>query len=221
MTCRYLLALGSRLLALTLVSAIASARPGIAPTIDDIEPLAVGDRAPAFTVYRVDGAAYSFDPDRLEKPVLVVFYRGGWCGACNQQLRDLSGVMADIRELGVDVLFPNGDRPEILYSSLRPETKVAIDGLEYLLLSDSDLHAASAFGVAYVLAADILERYRAREHWDLDGSSIDKYDALPLPSIFLVAEDGTIAFNYYDPDPRVRLPADALSAAVAEAVGTE
>jgi peroxiredoxin len=203
---------------LALISSIAAAEPRIAPTIDDIEPLAVGERAPQFTVFRADGTAAVFDPALLARPALIIFYRGGWCGACNQQLRDVSTVVTAIRDLGVDILFPNGDRTEILYSSLGPETKTAIEGLDYLLLSDSDLNAAQAFGVAYVLADDVLERYRAREHWDLEGSSIDKHDALPLPSIFLVAADGNIAFRYYDPDPRVRLSADALRDAVEQAL---
>lgn len=201
----------------TLAATFAASEPlavTIAASIDEIEPAAVGDPAPAFTVYRGDESAYEFDPGSLERPTLIIFYRGGWCGACNQQLRDLASIMADIGALGVDVLFPNGDRPEILYSSLKPETTAAIEGLDYLLLSDSDLHAAGAFGVAYVLANDVLNRYRAREHWDLRQSSIDRHDALPLPSIFLVDSDGTIAFRYYDPDPRVRLPAESLRKAV-------
>lgn len=190
----------------------------LAPSIDDIQPVAVGDRAPVFTAYRADATPWDFDPASLERPALIVFYRGGWCGACNQQLQDLAAVMPDFEAMGVDVLFPNGDRPEIVYSSLKPETKLAIEGLDYFLLSDSDLGVARAFGVAYVLADDVLTRYRAREHWDLAGSSIDKHDALPLPSIFLVDTDGVVAFSFYDPNPRVRMPAESLLEAVKEAI---
>lgn len=190
----------------------------IAPSLAEIQPLAVGERAPVFTVFRVDGSAYHFDSGNLERPTLIVFYRGGWCGACNQQLQDIASVMPEMRSMGVDVLFPNGDRPGILYSSLKPETTAAIEGLGYQLLSDSNLAAASAFGVAYVLADDVLTRYRAREHWDLGDSSIDRHDALPLPSIFLVGADGTVDFRYFDPDPRVRLPAESLRQAVKDAI---
>lgn len=200
--------------ALLLMAGRVAAGGHIAATLEEIEPLAAGDMAPAFTAEMADGSLYDFEPAALERPTLVVFYRGGWCGACNQQLQDLSAVMADIRALGVDVVFPNGDRPEILYSSLKPETKLAIEGLDYLLVSDSGLEAASAFGVAYVLADDVLARYRAREHWDLEDSSIDRHDALPLPSIFLVGSDGRIAFEYHNPNPRIRLPADELLAEV-------
>jgi peroxiredoxin len=192
----------------------AMAGPAIAPTLAGIAPLGEGDAAPPFTALKADGSIYEFRPDAQERPLLVVFYRGGWCGACNQQLRDLAAVMPDIAALDVDVVFPNGDRPEILYSSLMPETKAAIDGMNYLLVSDSDLEAASAFGIAYVLADDVLARYRSRDHWDLEESSIDHHDALPLPSIFLVGRDGRIEFEYHDPDPRVRLPADELLATI-------
>jgi peroxiredoxin len=204
-----------------LLTTAAFGDPVIAPALTDISPVDVGEAAPSFTAYRVDGSEFRFEPGSLARPTLIVFYRGGWCGACNQQLRDVATVHADIRDMGVDVLFPNGDRPEILYSSLGPETKAAIDGLGYLLLSDAGLNAAAAFGVAYVLEDDVLSRYRAREHWDLADSSIDRFDALPLPSIFLVGTDGVIAFRYYDPDPRVRLPATELKAIVADIVGSK
>ena len=194
------------------------AEMNIAPTLEELTPLKTGDDAPHFTVYRVDNSVYEFNPDTLAKPTLIIFYRGGWCGACNQQLRDVSQVITEIQQLGVEVIFPNGDRPEILYSSLRPETKVAIEGLDYTLLSDSDLNAAQAFSVAYVLADDILKRYRAREEWDLYKSSIDKYDALPLPSIYLVDTNGMIAFEYYNLDPRIRLSSDDLRDAVKKVV---
>ena len=200
------------------LSCATSADPGIAPGLEDLSPLQTGQNAPAFTVYESDGSAYEFHPDRLQGPSLIIFYRGGWCGACNQQLRDLASVIAAIQEMGVEVLFPNGDRPEILYSSLKAETKTAIEGLDYRLLSDSDLDAAMAFGVAYVLADDTLQRYRSREDWDLRDSSMEKYDALPLPSIFLVNTDGVIAFDYYNVDPRIRLTAEALENAVREAL---
>jgi peroxiredoxin len=206
MPIRYILLLGVLLLG----NAATLATPGIAPSVDELAPLSTGDLAPAIQALKADGSEFTVDPATLNRPLLVVFYRGGWCGACNQQLRDLSLVMPEIRRLGVDALFPNGDRPDILYSSLAPETQLAIDGLDFLLLSDADLEAASAFGVAYVLDVDTLARYRARTDWDLEDSSIDRHDALPLPSVFLVGTDGRILFRYYNPDPRVRLPADEL-----------
>lgn len=190
--------------------------PGIAAKLDDIEPLQIGAAAPTFKVYRENGSGWTFDPAGLQRPTLIIFYRGGWCGACNEQLRDMAAVIQDIEDLDVDVIFPNGDRPEILYTSLAPETKLAIEGLDYQLFSDVDLNAASAFGVAYVLDDETLARYRSREHWDLDDSSIDRHDALPLPSIFLVTADGKIAFTYHNPNTRIRLSATDLLQAVRE-----
>ena len=46
---------------------------------NDIEPLTVGQSAPRFTVYHADGRPYAFDPRTLEKPVVLIAYRGGWC----------------------------------------------------------------------------------------------------------------------------------------------
>ena len=202
---------------LTLLLCLAAASPAgprIAPTLEEIEPVATGEPAPAFTVHREDGSPFHFRPGELERPVLLIFYRGSWCGACNQQLRELADFVPAIREAGADLLFVGGDRPDILYKGLKPETKAAIEGLDYTLLSDPDLDAAGAFGVAYVLAADVLARYRSREEWDLAESSMEKYDALPLPSIFIIGTDGRVAFDFYNLDPAVRMSSEEVLEAV-------
>ena len=39
---------------------------------EDISPLQVGDRAPAFTVRTVEDEPYDFDPDNLERPTILI-----------------------------------------------------------------------------------------------------------------------------------------------------
>ena len=179
---------------------------------EDVEPLEVGDKAPAFTVYRVDGAPYRFDPGALERPTLLITFRGGWCPFCNAQLSGLRNVLPEIRQGGMDVLFLSGDRPEILYSSLQQDTQDSIAGRDYELLSDAELEAASALGIAYRVPANTKDSYEQRGR-DMARSSIDLHGALPLPSVFIVDTNGDIAFAYSNPDIRVRLPAEEVRAA--------
>jgi hypothetical protein len=53
---------------------------------NDVRPLSVGTRAPAFAAQTVDGKVRAFSSDGYQKPTVVIFYRGGWCPFCNTQL---------------------------------------------------------------------------------------------------------------------------------------
>ncbi len=179
---------------------------------EDISPLQAGDRAPAFTVRTVEDEPYHFDPDKLERPTILISFRGGWCPYCNMHLSELRHVIPELKENGFDVLFLSNDRPELLYESLKKETQEAIDGLDYVILSDADINAARAFGTAFTVA-DRLVDYLEGKGRDYDESSISKYRALAVPAVFVIDRAGEISFAYANPDYKVRLSADALKEA--------
>lgn len=183
---------------------------------EETTPLKSGDLAPAFTVRTVADEPFHFDPLGLERPVILISFRGGWCPYCNMHLSELKDVVPQIRESGVDVYFLSGDRPEILHSSLKLETREDIEGLDYEILSDADIEAAVAFGTAFRVDPAYSARLTERGN-DLDGSSMQQYEALPVPSVYVIDRSGRIVYDFVNADYKVRLPADDLVAA-AEAV---
>lgn len=208
--------------ALLLVSIVSSmaGRAGhadvpIAETADQIEPLAVGESAPRFTVETVDGQPYDFDPRKLERPVILLTFRGGWCPYCNMYLSEMRNVIPTIRELGVDVLFLSGDRSELLFASLREETQEDIDGLDYTILSDADVQAATALGIAFRASEQTINR-RHEKGEDIEGSSMQIHGVLPVPAVFAIDRHGVIQFVFTNADYTIRLPADQLLAAARE-----
>jgi peroxiredoxin len=203
-------------LALSLVysSAIRSGHADvpIAATADEIQPLQAGDPAPRFVVETVESEPFDFDPNKLDKPVLVLAFRGGWCPYCNMYLSDMRHVIPEIRDMGVDVLFLSGDRSELLYESLKVETQEDIAGLDYTILSDADAQAAIAFGIAF-RASDPTIQGRRDKGQDIGASSMERHGILPVPSVFAIGKDGLIAYAYVNADYKVRLPADELLSA--------
>jgi peroxiredoxin len=187
----------------------------IAEAASMAQPLQVGQSAPRFVVRTVDNEPFEFDPRSLERPVVAIAFRGGWCPFCNMHLSELKDVIAEIDALGVDVLFLSGDRPELLYSSLSRETQEEIAGLDYKILSDADAQAAIAFGIAFKAAQSTIDRRNSKGQ-DIEGSSMLKHGVLPVPSVFAIDRDGMIAFAYSNPDYKVRLPADELLQVAAE-----
>src|SRR5271168_430345 len=168
-----------------------------------VQPLAVGMRAPAFSAQTKDGLLRTFSPESYQKPTVVIFYRGGWCPYCNMQLSDLHLVEPKLRQSGFEIVFLSTDRPELLYSSLK-----ATD-IHYTLLSDSHLEAASAFHIAYHV--DDATLAKMREYGvDLEASTGTKQHELPVPSVFIIDTSGTIRFVYSNPDYKIRLGADEL-----------
>jgi peroxiredoxin len=176
---------------------------GIPDSPQQVQPLAVGARAPIFAARTTAGELRTFEPDSYKKPVVVIFYRGGWCPYCNAQLSDLHLVEPKLRKSGFDIVFLSTDRPELLFSSLK-----ATD-IHYTLLSDSHLEAAKAFQVAYHV--DDATLAKMREYGvDLEATTGTKQHELPVPSVFIIDTSGTIRFVYSNPDYKIRLGADDL-----------
>jgi peroxiredoxin len=181
----------------------------VAATADEIEPLRAGDEAPRFSVETVDGKAFTFEPQALQRPVVIISFRGGWCPYCNIQLSELRHVLPEIGEMGVDVLFLSGDRPDLLYASLEEDTRNDITGLGYTILSDANAGAAVAFGIAFRAPEKTIQRRHEKEQ-DIEASSMALHGILPVPSVFAIDTDGMIRFAYSNADYKIRLPADEL-----------
>lgn len=181
----------------------------VAATAEMIEPLQVSQSAPRFVVRTADNEPFEFDPRKLERPVVVISFRGGWCPFCNIHLSELKDVVPSIDAMGVDVLFLSGDRPELLFKSLQRETQEDIADLHYQILSDASAQAAIAFGIAFRAGQATIDR-RLEKGQDIEGSSMDRHGVLPVPSVFAIDRDGVIAFAHTNADYKVRLPADEL-----------
>jgi len=197
------------LVCLLAVGAIAAAKSPDDPA--KVSPLKVGTPAPAFVAREADGKPFNFNPGKLARPTMLIFYRGGWCPYCNAHLKDLRTVVPKIRTLGYDVLFLSTDRPEILVSSLK-------EPVDYHLLSDNDVNAARAFGVAFRLDDATFEKYKTYG-LDLEQTQGAKHHELPVPAVFIVDRSGTIRFAHTNPDYTVRLPAADVLAAAQKANG--
>jgi peroxiredoxin len=178
-------------------------RAEFAPNAAAARPLTVGEHAPDFTAQRVDRTPYVFSAKHLERPYVLIFYRGGWCPYCNTQLSDLRLVEPKLRASGFEVLFISTDRPELLYSSLKAQD------ITYTLVSDPGLKAAQAFHIAFHLDE---QQYADQLKWgiDLEKTTGTHDHALPVPTVFIVDAGGIIRFVYSNPDFRIRLGAQEL-----------
>ena len=118
---------------------------------------------------------------------------------------------AELAELGFPLVAISPDHPEKLVESRKAQ------GLDYTLYSDSRMHAARAFGVAFQVDDATREHYQ-QFGIDLDEASGEGHGQLPVPSVFLVKK-GVIQWAYWNANYKVRPKNEALLAAARVAAG--
>jgi peroxiredoxin len=175
------------------------------------KPLAVGQPIPDVSLRTADGQVLALQAAAKEQPLVVIFYRGGWCPFCNRHLGQLQEAQPQLKELGYRILAISPDRPEKLAEST---TK---GGLSYTLLSDSSMAAAQAFGLAFEVDAPMLKKLDSY-NIDIEGASGETHHLLPIPAVFIVGQDGVIDFSYANPDYKTRLAPEVLLSAAKAAL---
>jgi peroxiredoxin len=172
-----------------------------------------GDRMPA-TANLVDAHGNSFDLAALaaDKPLIVTFYRGGWCPYCNLELRAYQALLADIRATGGELVAISPELPDHALSTAEK------NDVAYTVLSDVGGALASALGIRFTLSDAVRPFYEKAGH-ALPDRNGDGTWALPMPATFVVERGGRIAEAFIEPDYRKRLD-PKLALAALQAIGS-
>ena len=184
----------------------ADGREIIHASADQVQPLLAGMKVPEFTVRDVKNEVFQFDPEKQVKPVVLTFFRGGWCPYCNLHLSEMRLAEKQLKDMGFDIWFISIDKPELLLESLDDPD------IGYTIYSDSSLDATRAFGLAFRVDDELNERYLSYDI-DLEKASGETHHVLPAPATYIIGSDGIINFAYINPDYKVRLHPDVLLAA--------
>ena len=184
---------------------------GAADSAFAVHPLLPGMMASSFTAHRPDGSTVAFESELLEKPAILLFYRGGWCPYCVRQLSNMRHIDQQLKELGYDLYFISADSPETLAAA--PDSLTST----YNLIADNKLDVAKAYGIAYRVDDSTVERY-LKGGINLEEASGYDHRLLPAPSVFIIGADGVIHFQYTNPNYRVRLNNDVFLAAAKAAI---
>lgn len=189
-------------------------RSAIHASANEVQPLLPGMTAPAFTLRDANGTLVEFDPKQMQKPVILTFFRGGWCPYCNLHLAEMRKAETELKDLGFELWFISPDKPELLYESLEQPD------IGYTVYSDARLEAMRGLGIAFQVSDEVNSKY-LEYGIDLNKASGETHRALPAPSTFLIGTDGVIHFQYTNPDYTVRLHPSVLLAAAQAYVNDE
>lgn len=173
--------------------------------------IAVDTDAPNATVSDLDGQSVELTELYGRGPIMLIFYRGGWCPYCNFQIRQLTEGYADFQERGVTLVLISVDRIE---EGARTRASWEIP---FPVLSDPDLVAHRAFRVLEVVDEETRGRYRSFGI-DLEAASGRDHHTIAIPSVFVVDTEGKILFAHADRDYRTR-PSNAQLLEVIDRLG--
>lgn len=173
--------------------------------------LKAGARFPAMTLANHTGGTTDLGALAAAGPLVVVFYRGGWCPYCNLELRAYQNALPEFAALGARLIAVSPETPDNTLSTAEK------NALAFDVLSDERGRLADALGIRFELSPAIKELYGKFGH-DLAARNNDDRWSLPMPANYVVARGGRIALASVDPDYRKRLdPALALAALRAQA----
>ena len=165
----------------------------------------VGQKAPNFTLNNALGQAVKLSEVLNDGPVVLTWYRGGWCPYCNLTLRALQQALPEIIAEGATLLALT---PEVPDQSLSTAEK---NELEFEVLSDLHNQVGKQFGVVFKLEDKVAEVYQ--NGFDLHAYNGDDSDELPMGATYVIGTDGIVKWAFLDTDYRNRAePSDIVEA---------
>ncbi len=182
---------------------------------DNIEAnaLKVGDAIPEFTLPNAKGAHIGSQELLAQGPLVISFYRGGWCPYCNLELRALQQLLPDFKQAGAQLVAISPQTPD---HSLSTQEK---NELTFEVLSDVGHQVARKFGLVFTMPTDLQNLYNDFG-LDLPKHNGDRSFELPMPATYVVGKDGVIQYAFVPADYTQRAePSEVLAAVKSLAVG--
>lgn len=156
----------------------------------------VGDLAPNFILKNALGESVSLNDYLKKGPVVLTWYRGGWCPYCNLTLNQLQQELPNFKANGANLLALT---PELPDKSISTKEK---HQLEFEVLSDVHNKVAKDYGIVFQLIDDVANIYN--NSFELNKHNGDASNELPLAATYIINEEGKIEYAFLDTDYRNR-----------------
>ncbi|MHA6646264.1 peroxiredoxin-like family protein [Mesorhizobium sp. A623] len=167
--------------------------------------LQVGDNAPDFLLPDEEGRLHSSKQLREARPLVVSFYRGGWCPFCSAELRALQAIKGKLDDLQAKVVALSPDTRDL------PRRLKQQLNLDLTMLADVDHGVAASYGIVYRVPDETKARYAGLGH-DLGHRHGTSEWMLPIPATYVIDQDGVVRGAFIEPDFTIRQePSDILS----------
>jgi len=163
----------------------------------------VGEKAIDFSLKNAVNKSVTLSEYLSLGPVILTWYRGGWCPYCNITLRRLQEELPEFKRLGANLLALT---PELPDKSLNTMEK---NKLAFEVLSDTGNHIAKKYGIVFKLNSEVASGYN--NDFNLHEFNGDDSDELPLPATYVIDMDSIIRYAFLNTNHRYRAePAEII-----------
>ena len=175
--------------------------------------LKVGDHAPAIVLGNAKGATVDVGTLLNKGPVIVTFYRGGWCPYCNLELKAYQQILPEIAATGASLVAISPEKPDDTLSTAEK------NALSFEVLSDVGQKVGRAFGLVYEFTEELKTAYHG---FNLDIPARNGTPgewSLPVSATYVIARDASIIYANTDVDYRDRAdPRDVLQVLIKKSI---
>lgn len=164
--------------------------------------LKVGDTAPDFDLKNALNKPIKLSALLRNGPVVLSWYRGGWCPYCNIQLRHLQSYLPQFKAAGATLVALS---PELPDKSLSTTEK---NNLAFEVLTDYDNEVARRYHIAFTLNEELIEIYN--DFHKLENYNGVSTNELPIPATYVIDSESVIRYAFVDTDYRKRAEPEAV-----------
>jgi peroxiredoxin len=168
--------------------------------------LHTGDMLPDLALPDAAGALHRGEELLARGPLVLSFFRGGWCPYCDLAMRALEEARPRLEALGATIVGVLPEKPENLARTSAEKS------LGFRLLSDTGGSYARICGLEFELTPAHRDFY-SELGVDIGRNNAGAGWALPLPASYVVDPSGIVRWSFVDPDYRKRAePTDLIDA---------
>lgn len=162
-----------------------------------------GEPIPRFQLPSIEGGLADAGQLLERGPLVISFYRGGWCPYCNIELRSLQRRLPDIEALGASLVAISPEMPD------RTVITVESAALTFPVLFDEGNEVARQFRLTHQIDPRVV-RYQLG-----NGNDVAAYNGMdtaevPLPATYVVGADGVVRYAFVDADYTRRADPEAV-----------
>ena len=167
--------------------------------------LGVGDRFPDFELPDNSCQPHGLADLLAHGPVIVSFFRGGWCPYCVMELKALRDNISQIKAFNTTLV------------AITPESKsyttptIEENELNFVVLSDRHNQLAKQCGLAFLLS-DEHQSVLTNFGIDLPSRHDSEHFELPIPATYVIDQQGTIRYAYVEESYTRRAKPEAILA---------
>jgi len=165
--------------------------------------LCEGEPIPRFQLPSIEGGLVDAGLLLERGPLLISFYRGGWCPYCNIELRALQARLPEIEALGASLVAISPELPD------RTLMTVESNALTFPVLFDKGNEVARQFRLTHQIDPQVV-RYQLG-----NGNDVATYNGMdtaevPLPATYVVDAGGVVRYAFVDADYTRRADPDVV-----------